>query len=92
MANLYFIKKFTKKNISFISQLGLSKNNLDSLEAVRQETNISCNFLEWSGLRSAIPSHIKKDDGVCTLTKLGFFVVMLFMMSVWPKVNSIIIC
>ena len=68
-----FYKKIYEKNILFISQLGLSKNNLDSLEAVRQETNISCNFLEWSGLRSAIPSHMRKDDGVSTLTKLFFF-------------------
>ena len=67
-----FYKKFFEKNISLISQLGLSKNNLDSLEAVRQKTNISCNFLEWSGLRSAIPSHMRKDDGVSTITKLGF--------------------
>ena len=55
------------------TQLGLSKNNLDSLDAFRQETNISCNFVEWSGLRLAIPSHMRKDDGVSTITKLGFF-------------------
>ena len=67
-----FYKKFFEKNISLISQLGLSKNNLDSLEDVRQKTNISCNFLEWSGLRSAIPSHLRKDDVVSTITKLGF--------------------
>ena len=72
MANLYFIKKI-EINISLISQLGLLKNNLDSLEDVRQETNICCNFLEWSGLRSAIPSHMRKDDGVGTKTKLGLF-------------------
>ena len=33
MANLFFIKKFFEKNISLISQLGLSKNNLDLLDA-----------------------------------------------------------
>ena len=68
-----FYKKIFENNISLISQLGLSKNNLDSLDDVRQETNISCNFLEWSGLRSAIPSHMRKDDGVSNITKLGFF-------------------
>ena len=73
MANLCFIKKFFENNISLISQLGLSKNNLDSLDDVRQKTNISCNFLEWSGLRSAIPSHMRKDDGVSNITKLSFF-------------------
>ena len=57
-----------------MSQLGLSKNNLDSLEAVRQEMNISCHFLEWSGLRSAIPSHnfMRNDNGIGTITKLVF--------------------
>jgi len=71
--SVFYRKCYGKKNISLISQLGLSKNNLDSLEAVRQETNISCNFLVWSGLRSAIPSHIRKYDGVSTFTKLNFF-------------------
>ena len=37
-------------------------------------------------MRSAIPSHIRKDDGVSTITKLGFlFITMLSMTSVWPK-------
>jgi len=56
-----------------ISQLGLSKNNLDSLDVIRQETTISCNFLEWSGLRSAIPYFLRKDDGHSNITKLVFF-------------------
>ena len=66
--------KNSLKETSLISQLGLSKNNLDSLEAVRQETNISCNFLEWSGMRSAIPSHMRKDNGVRQYhNKVGFY-------------------
>ena len=58
-----FYKKFYEENIhvSLISQSGFSKNTLDSLEAIRQETNISCNFLEWSGLRSAI--HVPYEEG-----------------------------
>ena len=71
MASLYFIKKILTKTL-LISQLGLSKNILDSLEAVRQERNICCNFLEWPGLRSALPSHMRKDDSVGTITKLVF--------------------
>ena len=54
---VFYKSVFEKKSISLISQIGLSKNNLDSLDAVRQETNIGYNFLEWSGLRSAIPFH-----------------------------------
>lgn len=88
MANLYFIKMFLKKkNISLVSQIGLSKNNLDSLDAVRQETNIGCNFLEWSGLRSAIPFH--EEGWWC---QYGNLVMMLPMTSVWLQENSIIIC
>ena len=46
MASLFFNKKFFEKNILLISQPGLSKNNnLELLEAIREETNISCNFI-----------------------------------------------
>ena len=52
------------KKTTLISQLGLSTNNLDSVDAFRQEANISCNFLEWSGLNT---ERAYKRSAVCTL-------------------------
>ena len=62
MANLCFII-FFDKNISLISQLGLSKNNLDLLDAADKKRILVV----------ISSSHMRKDDGVSTITKLGFF-------------------
>jgi len=32
---VFYLKKFFEKNITLLSQVGLSKNNLDSLDVIR---------------------------------------------------------
>ena len=46
---------FLTKNIILILQFGLSKSNLEPLKIIKNETNIMCYFLQWAGLRAAIP-------------------------------------
>ena len=53
MENWYFT--FFDKNIILILQFGLSKSNLEPLKIIKNETNIMCYFLQWAGLRAAIP-------------------------------------
>ena len=54
---LVFYKPFSDKNIILILQFGLSKSNLESLKIIKNETNIMCYFLQWAGLRAAIPNN-----------------------------------
>ena len=53
MENWYFA--FFDKNIILFLQFGLSKSNLEPLKIIKNETNIVCYFLQWAGLRAAIP-------------------------------------
>ena len=52
---LVFYKTFFDKNVILILQFGLSKSNLEPLKIIKNETNIMCYFLQWAGLRAAIP-------------------------------------
>lgn len=62
---LVFYKTFFDKNVILILQFGLSKSNLESLKIIiiiiiiKNETNIMCYFLQWAGLRAAIPQMLK---------------------------------
>ena len=51
---LVFCKTFFDKNVILILQFVLSKSNLESLKIIKNETNM-CYFLQWAGLRAAIP-------------------------------------
>ena len=57
MENWYFT--VFDKNIILILQFGLSKSNLEPLKIIKNETNIMCYFLQWAGLRAAIPQILK---------------------------------
>ena len=52
-----FYKTFLDKNII---QLGLSKSTLESLDIIKKEMNIKCNFIQWAGLRAAISSILRE--------------------------------
>ena len=49
-----FQKKMEKRLVS-VSQLQFQQNNLESLDSLRKDLRLQCNFLVWDGLRSAIP-------------------------------------
>ena len=67
-------KTFFDKNIVSIRQLSLLKCNLESLDNIKNETNIKCNFLQWAGLRATIPIVFRgKEDDVRKGEKLGFY-------------------
>jgi len=65
---------------------------LESLDAIKKETSINCNFLTWSGLRLAVSSFLRKDDDVRHVTKLSFFVMILSLTEVWPEIFSVKYC
>lgn len=56
---LVFYKTFFDKNVILILQFVLSKSNLESLKIIKNETDIMCYFLQWAGLRAAIPQMLK---------------------------------
>lgn len=65
---------------------------MESLDAIRKETSINCNFLAWSGLRL---SFLKKEDvanDVRHVTKLSFFVMILSLTEVWRQIFSVKYC
>ena len=54
-----FYRQFFDKGLVSISQLQFQQNNLESLDSLRKDLSLQCNFLVWAGLRSAIPVSLK---------------------------------
>ena len=50
-----FYRQFFDEGLVSISQLQFQQNNLESLDSLRKDLRLQCNFLVWAGLRSAIP-------------------------------------
>ena len=69
-----FYKRFFDKNLISIRQLRLHFNNAESLDLIRTDLELNCNFLVWAGLRSAIPvSSREKENDVRLTNTLGFY-------------------
>ena len=57
-----------------IRQLRLHLSNAESLDLIRTDFELNCNFLVWAGLRSAIPVLLRgKEDDVRLTNALGFY-------------------
>ena len=57
-----------------IRQLRLHLNNAESLDLIRTDLELNCNFLVWAGLRSAIPVSLRgKENDVRLTNALGFY-------------------
>ena len=57
-----------------IRQLRLHLNNAESLDLIRTDLELNCNFLVWAGLRSAIPVSLRgKKNDVRLTNALGFY-------------------
>ena len=54
-----FYRRFFDKNLTSICQLRLHLNNAESLDLIRTDFELNCNFLVWAGLRSAIPVSLR---------------------------------
>ena len=52
-----FYRQFFDKGLVSVSQLQFQQNNLESLDSLRKDLRLQCNFLVWAGLRSAIHYH-----------------------------------
>ena len=50
-----FYRRFFEKNLISIRQLRLHLSNAESLDLIRTDFELNCNFLVWAGLRSVIP-------------------------------------
>ena len=69
-----FYKRFFDKNLISIRQLRLHLNNAESLNLIRTDLELNCNFLVWAGLRSAIPVSLRGKENYVRLTNaLGFY-------------------
>ena len=74
MGNRFFIEGFLKKKLISIRQLRLHLSNAESLDLIRTDFELNCNFLVWAGLRSAIPVSLRgKEDDVTLTNALGFY-------------------
>ena len=63
-----FHKRFFDKNLISIRQLRLHLNNAESLDLIRTDLELNCNFLVWAGLRSAIPVSLREKENDVRLT------------------------
>ena len=54
-----YYHNYVKAGIIFCNQMLFDKNNLESYNSTRSKGLIHTNFLTWSGIRSAIPVHLK---------------------------------
>ena len=69
-----FSRRFFDKNLISIRQLRLHLNNAESLDFIRTDLELNCNFLVWAGLRSAIPVSLRgKENDVRLTNALGFY-------------------
>ena len=58
----------------FIRQLRLHLNSAESLDLIRTDLELNCNFLVWAGLRSAIPVSLRgKENDVRLTNAVGFY-------------------
>ena len=69
-----FYRRFFDENLISIRQLTLHLNNAESLDLIRMDLELNCNFLVWAGLRLAIPVSLTGKENDVRLTKsLGFY-------------------
>ena len=69
-----FYRRFFDKYLISIRQLRLHLNNAESLDLIRTDLELNCNFLVWAGLRSAIPVLLRgKENDVRLRNALGFY-------------------
>ena len=54
-----YYHNYVKAGIMFCNQMLFDKNNLESYNSTRSKGLIHTYFLTWSGIRSAIPVHLK---------------------------------
>ena len=74
MGNWFFYRRFFDKNLISIHQLRLHLSNVESLDLIRMDFELNCNFLVWAGLRSAIPVSLRgKENDVRLMNALGFY-------------------
>ena len=67
-------RRFFDKNIIIIRELRLHLNNAESLDLIRTDLELNCNFLVWAGLRSAIPASSRGKENDVRLA-LGFYII-----------------
>ena len=71
---LVFYRRFFDKNLISIRQLRLHLKSAESLDLVRADLELNCNFLVWAGLRSAIPVSLRgKENDVRLTNALDFY-------------------
>ena len=69
-----FYRRFFDKNLISIRQLRLHLNNAESLDLIRTDLELNCNFLVWAGLRSALLVSLRgKENDVRLTNALGFY-------------------
>ena len=68
-----FYKRFFDKKLISIRQLRLHLNN-ESLDLIRTDLELNCNFLVSAGVKSAIPVSLRgKENDVRITNALGFY-------------------
>ena len=69
-----FYRRFFDKNLISIRQLRLHLNSAESLDLIRTDLELNCNFLMWAGLRLAIAVSLRgKENDVRLTNALGFY-------------------
>ena len=69
--NIRINGRFLDKNLISIRQLRLHLNSAESLDLIRTDLELNCNFFVWAGLRSAIP--VSKENDARLTNALGFY-------------------
>ena len=66
--------QFFDKGVVSINQLQFQQNSSGSLDSLRKDLRLQCNFLVWDGLRSAIPVSLRSQvTEVGQLDRLRFY-------------------